>query len=98
MNHRHREERLYRDRENGVLLGVCAGLASYFRVRPLAIRIVAVLALLLQFWPLVLVYFTAGLLLRDRPLTYRGRAGRERDFWREAHEAHEENWRQDRWV
>jgi phage shock protein C len=86
---REREERLYRDRENGVLLGVCAGIAHHFRVRPLAIRILAVLALLLQFWPLVLVYLTAGLLLRDRPLTWRGRAS-EREFWREGHE---ESWR-----
>ncbi len=82
--------RLYRDRENGVLFGVCAGVANYFAVKPLAIRILTVLAVvLLPFWPLALVYLTAGILLRDRPLMYTGRRS-EHEFWRDADE---ESWR-----
>jgi phage shock protein C len=73
--------RLYRDRENGLFLGVCAGLAEFFDVRLIAVRVLAVIALLALFWPVVLVYLTAGFLLRDRPLPYRGR-DQEARFWR----------------
>jgi phage shock protein C len=73
--------RLYRDRENGLILGVCAGVAEYFDVRTIGVRVIAVVALVLAFWPVLLSYLTAGLLLRDRPLPYRGRE-REARFWR----------------
>jgi phage shock protein C len=74
-------ERLYRDRENGLFLGVCAGLAEYFDLRVTALRVIMVVAALLMFWPVLLVYLTAGFLLRDRPLRYRGRE-QEARFWR----------------
>ena len=73
--------RLYRDRENGLFLGVCAGLAEYFDVRLSAVRVLTVVALVMLFWPVIFVYLTAGYLLRDRPLPYRGRE-REQRFWR----------------
>ena len=73
--------RLYRDRENGLILGVCAGLAEFFDVRLVAVRVIAVIALLVLFWPVLLVYLTAAFLLRDRPLPYRGR-DQEARFWR----------------
>ena len=34
--------RLYRDPENGILMGVCAGIADYFGVAPAGVRIAAV--------------------------------------------------------
>lgn len=74
--------RLYRNRENGIFLGVCAGLADFFEVQTWVVRLATVLfALLVTFWPVVLVYVTMGILLRDTPLRYRGRRG-ERRFWR----------------
>ena len=73
--------RLYRDRENGLFLGVCAGLAECFDVRVSALRVLAVIALVLMFWPVLFVYLTAGFLLHDRPLRYRGREHEAR-FWR----------------
>ena len=78
-------ERIYRDRENGVFLGVCAGVAAWLGMRPLAVRVVAVVLLILKFLPTALVYLTAGLLLSDRPLTFRGSRS-EREFWRGSHE------------
>jgi phage shock protein C len=81
-----RARRLYRDRENGVLMGVCAGIANHFAVRPLVVRVLAVFALLLQFVPTVLVYVIAGLLLKDRPLTWSGRRP-EHEFWRDSNES-----------
>lgn len=73
--------RLYRDRENGLILGLCAGLADYFDLNVLLVRGVAVLALLLAPVPVGLTYLVAALLLRDRPLRTRDHH-RERDFWR----------------
>jgi phage shock protein C len=72
--------RLYRDRENGIFLGVCAGIAEYFDLRTTGVRIGAVILLLVFFWPTVLIYLTAGYLLHDRPLYYDG--PNERCFWR----------------
>jgi phage shock protein C len=76
-----RSGRLYRDRENGLILGVCAGLAEHFDMRAIGVRVIAVALLVFLFWPAVLAYVTAGVLLRDRPLPYRGREREER-FWR----------------
>jgi len=71
---------LYRDRENGIIMGVCAGVANCFGINVLGVRILAVAALLLFFVPTLMVYVTAGLLLRDRPLSWPGPDG-ESDFW-----------------
>ena len=72
---------LYRDRENGLLLGVCAGLARRYRVNPLAVRIGAAVALLALPAATAIAYLVLGLTLRDVPLTYSGSRA-ERDFWR----------------
>ena len=79
---------LYRDRENGWVFGICAGIAERFDFEVTAVRIVAVISLLLFFWPTVLAYAVLTLLVRDKPLIYAGRRT-EFDFWR--------SYRQDRW-
>ena len=71
---------LYRDRENGLLLGVCAGLAAVYRLNPLGVRVIAVVLLLCFPLPTAVVYVVLGLTLRDAPLTYFG-SGQERSFW-----------------
>jgi len=71
---------LYRDSENGLLLGVCAGIADYLDTNVLIVRAAAVLLLLFLSIPAVLSYVTAGLLLREPPLRYRGSV-EERWFW-----------------
>ena len=72
---------LRRDRENGLLLGVCAGLAKAYGLNPLGIRVVAVLGLLFLTVPTAITYLVLGVSLRDAPLTYFGRQ-REAAFWR----------------
>lgn len=70
---------LHRDPENGLLLGVCAGLAETFGWRAVSVRVVALIALIFFTMPAVLVYLVAGVLLPRKRLTYYGRA--ERDLW-----------------
>ena len=72
---------LYRDRDNGLLFGVCAGVAHYFDIQVLAVRIVAILSLMLAFVPTTLVYIVAALLLKQRSLGTCCRCD-ERAFWR----------------
>ncbi|MGH8166662.1 MAG: PspC domain-containing protein [Woeseiaceae bacterium] len=73
--------RLYRDRENGWIFGVCAGIADYGDIPVLAVRIVAAAGLLFFFWFTIIVYLAAVLLFREKPLTWSGRC-QENEFWR----------------
>lgn len=73
--------RLYRDRENGLIFGLCAGIADYFDINTMLVRGIALIALFLAPVPVGLTYIVAALLLRDRPLVVRDHH-REREFWR----------------
>lgn len=84
MKERHRTAtrfRLYRDREEGLLTGVCAGLADRFGLSTLLVRTLVVIAGVMQPVAVAAVYFLLTLFLPDRPLDYRGR-GDEASFWR----------------
>ena len=72
---------LYRDRENGWIFGVCAGVADYFNFRLGTVRIITVISLILFFWGTALLYIGATLLFKEKPLIYSG-SSREYDFWR----------------
>jgi len=72
---------LYRDRENGWIFGVCAGVAERFNFRTGTVRVITVICLVLFFWATALIYIGATLLLREKPLIYSGR-NREYEFWR----------------
>lgn len=80
---------LYRDRENGWMFGVCAGLADRFNFRTGTVRLIAFVSLLVFFWPTVLFYIAATLLLKEKPLIYSGRH-REFEFWRRY--SRDDNW------
>lgn len=75
---------MYRDRENAWIFGVCAGVADRFNFRLSAVRIVAVISLMLFFWLTAAVYIGATLLIREKPLVYSGRRT-EYEFWRRHH-------------
>jgi len=72
---------LYRDRENGWLFGVCAGLADRFELNPLGVRLVAIAAGILFSWLAVAVYLVAAFVIREKPLIYAG-SREEYEFWR----------------
>lgn len=59
--------RLYRDRINGKFLGVCTGIANYFGVDPVVIRVAWIILTL--FWSYVMIpsYFIAYFILDDAP-------------------------------
>lgn len=71
----------YRDRENGWIFGVCAGLADRFNLQVGAVRIVALICLIAFFWATAAVYIGATLLIRQKPLIYSGERS-EFEFWR----------------
>lgn len=79
--HEPRGAGLYKDSERGVIMGVCAGLAQYFDLNKFGVRVAAGLCLLFMFWPTLIAYVVAGVMLRERPLSYCGRDD-ERNFWR----------------
>ena len=73
--------RLYRDRENGKLLGVCAGLADYLGVDVMFVRIGTFLGAVFFTMPIVGAYLLAALVLKPKPpRVYASRE--EEDFWR----------------
>ncbi len=58
---------LYRSR-NGVIMGVCRGLADYFDFSVFWIRAIAVILFIFTgFWPVVAIYFLAALLMKSEP-------------------------------
>lgn len=71
---------LYRDRENGWIFGVCAGIADYGNIPVLVVRVLAVAGLLTFFWATAATYVAATLVLREKPLTWSGRC-QEYEFW-----------------
>lgn len=71
----------YRDRENGLLFGVCAGIADRFNFRVGTVRVIAVISLLFFFWLTAGLYLAAIFLIKEKPLVYYGRRT-ENDFWR----------------
>jgi len=56
-------QRLYKDPQQGLILGVCAGLADYFQVNIIVIRLI----FMIPFVPIWLAYFFMALVLEDKP-------------------------------
>jgi len=62
------EKGLYRSRD-GVVLGVCKGLAGYFDLKVFWVRVIVVVLLFLSgVWPVLGVYILASLLMKPEPL------------------------------
>jgi phage shock protein C len=69
---------LYRSR-NGVILGVCRGVADYFDFSVFWIRaIVVILFICTGFWPIVGVYILAALLMKSDPAKSVGTASKQK--------------------
>lgn len=73
--------RLHRDPDQGLLLGVCAGIAEYFGINRGLVRFLAVIALVLFSWLTLLVYIGLGIYLPKKPRQLRV-SPEEATFWR----------------
>ncbi len=59
--------RLYRNHRRAKCKGVCAGIADYFGISPLPIRILVIIGLFMAPAPTLIGYFVAVFLLDERP-------------------------------
>jgi phage shock protein C len=73
--------RLWRDRDRGIIAGVCAGIADYIGIEPIVMRLVAVLGLIFFFPPTIVVYVILAVVLRPKPPALYASA-EEEAFWR----------------
>jgi phage shock protein C len=59
---------LYRSR-SGLILGVCKGIAEYFDFSVFWTRVIAFMIFLFSgFWPVVVLYFVAALVMKPEPV------------------------------
>jgi phage shock protein C len=70
---------LYRDKHNGKLLGVCAGVADYTGIDAFWVRLGVVVLAVSMGWP-ILAYFVIGFLLSKKP-PHLYRDEREQKYW-----------------
>lgn len=68
--------KLYRNRKNGLVGGVCAGLADYFEMDVVLVRIFFVVALIVTLQVALLFYIVACFALDNDPDTLMGSDGR----------------------
>lgn len=81
--------RLYRNPEQGLVLGVCAGVADYFGLNLTLVRVLTLLGLVMFSIPVLLGYLGAAWLLPPQPRDlYRDAS--EAAFWRQARTRPEE--------
>jgi len=74
------EKTLYRSRE-GVILGVCRGIAEYLDFPVFWLRVIAVCALFFSwFFPAILLYLLAAILMKPEPVIPLGRMD-DREFY-----------------
>ncbi len=58
------ERKLFRSRKNRLFLGVCAGLGEYYRIDPVAVRVIMVLITVVSsFIPGIIAYFILALII-----------------------------------
>ncbi len=80
-NNNPEQDRLYRDTRNGMIAGVCAGIADYYSFNVSWIRVGCVLAALL-FTPTVLVLYALGAFLLPKRPDNLYASQQDEDFWR----------------
>ena len=70
---------LYRSRD-GIILGVCRGVADYFDFSAFWIRAILIAVFIFSgFWPIIGIYILAALLMKSAP-GVSGRKGSKRNF------------------
>jgi len=72
--------KLYRDKHNGKIMGVCAGVAEYTGVDAFWVRLAAIASIFMTSGSTVLFYFLAGMILNKKP-PHLYRDEREEKYW-----------------
>lgn len=72
---------LYRDPDNGVILGVCAGFADYFGWERRTLRIAVAISAIFFLPQVLVVYVLAAIFMKRKPSPVYG-TGEEAVFWR----------------
>ena len=62
-------KRLYRSTQNKVLAGVCGGIAEYFNIDPVIVRLIAVVLSLPGLVTGLIVYIIAAIIIPKAPAT-----------------------------
>jgi phage shock protein C len=75
--------RFYRDKRNGKIMGVCAGIADYTGFDVALVRIAMVAAFFLSSGSILPVYFIAGFIAHDKPRELEMTDVDEQQFWRQ---------------
>jgi phage shock protein C len=73
--------RFYRDKQNGKIMGICAGIADYTGFDVALVRICMIAALFLSSGSILPVYFIAGWVTPTKPRELQLRDGEEKQFW-----------------
>lgn len=74
--------RFYRDKRNGKVLGICAGIADYTGFDVTLVRIAMIAAVFLSSGSIIPVYFIAGFVAPDKPQELEASDAETREFWR----------------
>ncbi|GLR48422.1 envelope stress response membrane protein PspC [Sphingomonas astaxanthinifaciens] len=75
--------RFYKDKRNGKVMGVCAGIADYTGVDVVVVRILMFLALWLSGFSILPVYLIAGWIAEDRPRELAYASKDDQRFWQQ---------------
>lgn len=73
--------RFYRNKREGKVLGVCAGIADYTGIDVSMIRLMFLFTLFMSGGSILPVYFIAGMMSPDKPEEIRDVPQEEQQFW-----------------
>ena len=73
--------KFYRDKKNGKILGICAGIADYAGFDVTLVRVCMLAALFLSSGSVLPFYFIAGFITPDKPSEFDYSAPEEQQFW-----------------
>ncbi|WP_045858817.1 envelope stress response membrane protein PspC [Teredinibacter purpureus] len=80
------ERKLYRNRKRGVVGGICAGLADYFDVDVVLVRIIAITCLFFTLQVAFIAYWVAYFVLNDDPKTLTNKSGHLKSKFRNSYQ------------
>ena len=75
--------RFYKDKRNGKVMGVCAGIADYAGIDVTIVRILMFLALWLSGGGILPVYLVAGWIADDKPRELSNDSPEDKRFWQQ---------------